>query len=117
MGKMDTEVQLALLDSFVDPIVFVDDQHIIRYMNPAAKENFVKPGNLDMVGNSIFRYHNNKSNEVILEIFDSFRNGENERFLYVEKTKKVFMRAVRDKQGNLIGYYDLFYILLKLKCQ
>ncbi|MHB1418398.1 MAG: PAS domain-containing protein [Bacillota bacterium] len=105
---MKMEVLLALLDSFVDPIVFVDNQHIIRYINSAAMEKYGDPGKDDLVGNSILQYHKNKSNDIILEIFESFQNGENERFLYVEETNKVFMRAVRDKQGNLIGYYERY---------
>jgi DUF438 domain-containing protein len=106
---MKPEVQLALLDSIVDPIVFVDDQHIIRYINPSAKEKYGKRGTPDLVGNSIFLYHNEKSNEIILEIFESFRNGEEERFLVVNQTsQKVFMRAVRDEQGNVIGYYERY---------
>jgi PAS domain S-box-containing protein len=106
---MKPEVLLALLDSIVDPIVFVDDQHIIRYINPAASEKYGKRGTPDLVGNSIFIFHNEKSNEIILEMFESFRNGEEERFLVVNQTnQKVFMRAVRDKHGSLIGYYERY---------
>ncbi len=106
---MKPEVLLALLDSIVDPIVFVDDQHIIRYINQAAKEKYGKRGTPDLVGNSLLLYHNDKSNKIILEIFESLRNGAEEQLLVVNNTnQKVFMRAVRDKQGKLIGYYERY---------
>ena len=38
------------------------------------------------------------------------QNGEEERYLSVNPTinKKVFMRTVKDQNGQLIGYYERF---------
>ena len=107
--KMNGEFLLGLLDSIVDPIVFVDTHHVIRYINKAAKEKYGKRGYVDLVGSSIFKYHSERSNVILLEIYENFQNGDDEKFLLVNKTdQKVFMRAVRDKEGNLIGYYERY---------
>jgi hypothetical protein len=34
--------------------------------------------------------------------------GEVEKVIADDETMRVFMRAVRDKRGNLIGYFERF---------
>lgn len=106
---MNEELLIALLNSLVDPIVFVDTRHVICYINNAAKEKYGKRGHMDLVGSSIFKYHTESSNKILMEIYESFQHGVDEKFLLVNKeNKKVFMRSVRDKEGNLIGYYERY---------
>jgi DUF438 domain-containing protein len=106
---MDAQIYTAILENLVEPIVFVDMSHVIRYMNKAAIEKYQKHGGGDLVGKSIFDCHNERSKEMILEIADSFIKGEEERFLTVNKAnQKVFMRAVRNDSGDLIGYYERY---------
>ncbi|MFZ7120035.1 MAG: PAS domain-containing protein [Eubacteriaceae bacterium] len=98
-----------ILESIPDPIVFVDTNHKIKYMNKAAFLKYAKRGGSELVGKSIFDCHNEKSNKIILEIYDSFIKGEDERFLTQNKEgKNVFMRVVRDKEGNVVGYYERY---------
>lgn len=41
---MVNDVMKCILDSLVEPIVFIDTDHIIRYMNPAACVQLQKYG-------------------------------------------------------------------------
>jgi DUF438 domain-containing protein len=102
------EMQGALLDSMVDEIVYVNTDHIIEYMNKAALKRYAKRPTAQ-VGKSIFECHNEKSRLTILEIFDALMKGEEERFIIVNRfDKRVIMRAVRDENGKLLGYYERF---------
>ena len=49
--EMTNYVLLAILDAYVYEIVFVDRNHIVRYMNKTAKERY---GNRVIIGNSLF---------------------------------------------------------------
>lgn len=106
---MNQEMLTALLDSIIDPIVFVDTEHVIRYINKKARENYCKKGTDNMVGNSLFIYHTERSKKIILDIFESFKKGLDEKYLTInDDNKKAYMRAVRDNNGNLLGYYERF---------
>jgi len=105
---MDERLQLleCLMDNLKDPFVFVDAEHIIQYMNRGAVDHY--RGKPAQVGKSIFACHNEDSKRIILDVFESFRKGENERMIVDDERQRVYMRAVRDKEGNLLGYFERF---------
>ncbi len=108
---MNHNVLLAILDSMPDPVVFVDTGHIIRYLNKAAAAQYQKPDHPDLLGRSIFDCHNKQSRQIILDIFKSFMDGADERFLSINKSnQKVYMRAVRNNAGEVIGYYERYEV-------
>ena len=96
----------CLMDSLKDPFVFADTQHVIQYMNRTAIDHY--KGKPAEVGRSIFDCHNEKSKQIILDVFESFQNGENEKMITDNQKYRIFMRAVRDKEGKLIGYYERY---------
>ena len=102
----ETELHLALLDSLKQPFVFVDTGHVIRYMNRPAIERYRdRPA---QVGRSIFDCHNEASNRKIVEVFGRLQQGLDEEIITDNQDHRVYMRAVRDRDGNLIGYYERF---------
>jgi DUF438 domain-containing protein len=106
---IDREVRLDhLLDSLKDAFVFCDLDHVIRYMNRAAFARYA--GRPAAVGRSIFDCHNDQSNEMILAIVKRFRSGEDEVFLTDRRGERIFMRAVRDEAGALVGYYERYEV-------
>jgi len=110
---IDNIIQFAILESIVEPIVFVDTAHIIRYMNPAAIESYQKRGYEDLVDKSLFDCHNERSKQIIIDTVKEFQSGVNEKFLLVNKeNKRVIMRAVRNADGKLIGYYERFELIV-----
>lgn len=100
------ELLRSFIDSLKHPFVFADTEHIIRYMNKVALERY--KGKPAEVGRSIFDCHNQNSKRIILEVFERLKQGEDERIITDNESNRIFMRAVRDKQGNLIGYYERF---------
>ena len=101
-----TDLMSAFLDSLKDPFVFVDTQHVIRYMNRVARERY--KGRPAEVGRSIFACHNEDSNKTILEVFSRLKQGLDEEIITDNEGWRIFMRAVRDRDGNLLGYYERY---------
>lgn len=102
----EEELYSAFLDSLNQPFVFVDTEHVIRYMNKPAVERY--KGRPAEVGRSIFDCHNENSNRIIREVFEALKQGEDERIITDSEEYRIYMRAVRDKDGNLIGYYERY---------
>ena len=68
----------SVLEQDRAPIVICDLEHTIVYMNPVAIERYHK----DLTGRNLKTCHNEKEN------------------------KDVYMVALRDDDGALIGYYE-----------
>jgi DUF438 domain-containing protein len=106
---IDSDVRLDyLLDSLKDAFVFCDLDHVIRYMNRAAFVRYA--GRPAAVGRSIFDCHNDQSSAMIVSIVDRFVGSEDEVFLTDRKGERIFMRAVRDEAGALVGYYERYEV-------
>ena len=103
---IDKALMADILNSFKDPLVFVDTQHIIRYMNTAAIQHYNEGANL--LNRSVFTCHNNQSKEMIRSVFSAFQAGEVERLITDDEKHRIYMRAVRDEGGQLIGYYERY---------
>jgi DUF438 domain-containing protein len=103
---INLEVREAILDSLKDPLVFVDTNHTIQYMNEAAIRHYEEGVNL--IGRPIFECHNEQSNRIIVEIFSDFENGTEERLITDNEKHRIYMRAVRDIDGQLLGYYERY---------
>jgi DUF438 domain-containing protein len=104
---MDKEKILSLiLDSWNKPVVFVDTNHIIRYMNLPAKKHYSKWG--DAIGKSIFDCHNENSCKIIKDVFVKLQDGSEEVLFTDNEKHRVYMRSVRGENGELIGYYERY---------
>ena len=95
-----------IFNSWNKPIVFVDADHTIRYMNAPAKIHYAKWG--DVIGKSIFHCHNEKSARRIKEAFAELENGQDEVLLVNSEKHRVYMRGIRDEHGCLIGYCERY---------
>lgn len=100
----------SLIDQDTNPIVLCDTAHVIRYMNPAAVETYGKYGGKALLGKSVMDCHKPASREAIQKVLTWFAADKaNNRVhtMYVENEKlDVYMVALRDDTGNLIGYYE-----------
>jgi PAS domain S-box-containing protein len=106
----DLSLYEAILDSIHHRIVFVDNDHIIRYLNQAAKNWFYqKRSYADLVGKCLFDCHQPASREKLLGLYHRLEQGENEVFVKVTpENEKASMVAVRDPAGHLLGYFERF---------
>jgi len=103
---MDGRMLNLILDSWNKPIVFVDADHMIRYMNKTAKRHYSKWGNV--IGKSIYDCHNQSSKEIMVSAFNDLRGGEREVLIVDSKKHRVYMRGVKDEEGRLIGYCERY---------
>ena len=100
----------ALFKSIIDaddaPVVICDADSTMVYMNPAA----VKRYHTDLTGKSIFDCHNAASKEKILSVLRLFESDVTVNKVYTfrndRENKDVYMVALRDGGGKLIGYYE-----------
>lgn len=99
------------LDSLKNPFLFADTNHIIVYMNKAAAAHY-KEGR-KLMGTNVLDCHNEISRKMMLEIFAAMKQGEEERLITDDEKHRIFMRAVRDDRGRLLGYYERYEPPLK----
>jgi DUF438 domain-containing protein len=96
----------ALLNSLKNPIIFCDTHHIIRYMNKSAVTHYSEGQTL--LGTNVLQCHNADSRKMMLEIFAEMQNGLEERLITDNAKYRIYMRAIRDEDGTLIGYYERY---------
>ncbi len=104
-----TQVTLlsAILDSLKDPILFADTGHVTRYMNKAAIAHY--RGGEGLIGRSLLECHNEHSQKRIKEILLAMQeDGLEEELIIDDDRRRVYMRAVRDQHGELLGYYERY---------
>jgi len=104
-----------ILDAHPYPIVFVDGDHIIRYMNKMAEYHYYSErGYSDLIGKSIFECHNSQSEEKIRGAIEKLKNHGNEIFLGISvKNQRIYINPVRDENGKFIGYFERFELNLQ----
>lgn len=91
-------------------VVLCDLEHTIVYMNPSAKKRYAKSGGGELVGKSVMGCHNEKSCEIIEKVVAWFAESRDNNMIYTYRNEKenkdVYMVALRDEAGELIGYYE-----------
>ncbi len=105
---IDLKTIAAIADSLTTPITFVDVDHIIRYMNAAAVAQYAKRGGEALIGTSVMDCHNEQSQATIRKILGEMQSGLDERLISDTPQRRIYMRAVRDFDGSLLGYYERF---------
>ena len=104
------ELFKSIIDQDTAPIVVCDIMHTIVYMNPAAIETYSERGGAGIIGLKIFDCHTGKSNEIIRNVVDWFAADKNHNMVHTfynnRQNKDVYMVALRDDDGGLIGYYE-----------
>jgi PAS domain-containing protein len=103
---VDETILRAILDSLKDPILYADTDHVTRYMNKAAIAHY--EGGEELIGRSLMECHNERSQGIMLETLAAMQAGEEERLITDEEDRRVYMRAVRDPEGRLLGYYERY---------
>lgn len=92
------------------PVVICNLEHEIIYMNPAAIARYKKNGGKKLVGASLLNCHKEKSQDIIKKVVAWFAESRENNMMYTFRNKKenkdVYMVALRDENGGLIGYYE-----------
>jgi PAS domain-containing protein len=103
---MATDLLAAILDSLRDPVLVADPAHVICYMNRAAVAHYQQGASL--LGTSLLACHNAESQRVIHEVWEAMHHGLEERLITGNHKVRIFMRAVRGPEGDLLGYYERY---------
>lgn len=100
----------SIIDQDGCAVVICNLQHEILYMNPSAKARYAKSGGAQLVGKSLMGCHNEKSCEKIEKVIQWFEKDADNNIVYTfrneKENKDVYMVALRDDDGKLIGYYE-----------
>ncbi len=107
-GKIqaDGDLTAALLDSMKAPMLFADTDHMVRYLNRAAVEYYDRGE--ELLGTDLLECHNSQSQVLMKEILAAMQEGEEERLITDNSKHRIYMRAVRDREGRLLGYYERY---------
>lgn len=97
----------SVLEQDRSAVVLCDLTHTVIYMNPAAVARY---GGAPGVGKSILDCHPPQANEMIFKVVEWFQADKSHNLIYTyrndKENKDVYMVALRDDAGVLIGYYE-----------
>lgn len=100
----------SVIDQDTASVVLCDLTHTIIYMNPAAVADYHKYGGAALLGRSLMNCHAPQSRETIQKVVDWFAADGSHNIVYTYHNDKhnydVYMVALRDGSGKLIGYYE-----------
>ena len=104
---MNVDVFLkSVLDTDTAPVVICDLEHTVVYMNPASIARY----HTDLTGKSIKACHNAESGAKIDRVVAWFAESKDNNIVFTSRNDKenkdVYMVALRDEGGTLIGYYE-----------
>lgn len=105
-----TQFFKSVLDQDISPIVICDSRHTILYMNSAAIKRYAGFGGEKLIGKNLMNCHNPQSKARIEQVLSWFGEDSSHNRIYTsyneKENKDVYMVALRDAQGELIGYYE-----------
>ena len=103
---IDVTLMAAILDSLTEPLLFAGTDHTIRYMNKKAIA-FYEQG-AALLGRSLLDCHSERSRQEMVEILAAMHAGEEERLITDDEEHRIYMRAVRAPNGQVLGYYERY---------
>ena len=96
----------SILEQDKAPIVVCDMESTVVYMNPSAIARYKR----DLTGKNLKSCHPACANEKIDRVLQWFSKDRNNNIVYTfrneKENKDVYMVALRDDDGTLIGYYE-----------
>ena len=100
----------SVLDQDTSPVVLCDLDHKIIYMNKSADEHYSKYGGHSLVGKNLLNSHTPQAKDKIVRTLEWFAKSKSHNIIYEfrndEENKDVYTVALRDDDGELIGYYE-----------
>lgn len=100
----------SIIEQDREHVVICDLNHTILYMNPSAIRDYAKYGGASLLGRSLMNCHNPQSVAAIQKVVDWFAADKSHNLIFTYHDEKhdrdVYMVALRDDNGTLIGYYE-----------
>lgn len=107
----NAELLESILNAYPYPIVFVDNDYKIRFMNKNAQYHYYQErGYANLIGHSIFDCHDSeKSVERIKAAYEGIKRNGKEVFIGVSaRNLRIYMQGVRNSKGEWIGFFERF---------
>ena len=105
-NSMLFELFKSVIDQDGAPVVICDLDLVIVYMNPAS----VRMYRGDLTGKSLRQCHNQHSNARIDAVIEYFSKSTDNNVVYTSRddreNKDIYMVALRNSDGVLIGFYE-----------
>ena len=102
----ESELQSAILNSLKNPLLVGDLNHTVIYMNSAAEKYYSQGA--ELMGTNLLDCHNPQSQQMMIEILAAMHEGLEEQLITDNEKHRIYMRAVRDADGRLLGYYERY---------
>lgn len=100
----------SVIEQDLCAVVICNLEHEIIYMNPAAIARYAKSGGAKLLGSNLLNCHNARSAKQIQDVIAWFGESAEHNRIYTsyneKENKDVYMVALRDETGALIGYYE-----------
>jgi len=61
-----------------------------------------------LLQSNLLKCHNEESQKMMIDILSEMKNRLDEKLITDNEKHRIFMRAVRDKKGNLLGYFERY---------
>lgn len=98
------EILINIVDGMEKRLIFVDEYHIIRYLNKSAKEHYKKKGYKNLIGTSVFKFHNEAINEKIKMCIRVLSSNKTLVKVTIGETD-IFPVWIKEK---FVGYYEIY---------
>ena len=114
--KMSAEFSPKMFEYIVEslpmPVLFCDTGHVIRYLNKAAKYHYYEARpHPDLIGRNIQLCHKPETWDIVLKLYEQMKNEDlSEARVGTSRPEgyRIYMTAVRDENGELVGYLQRF---------
>ena len=105
-----TQLYKSVLEQDRAPVVLCGLDHTVLYMNPVAIARYASAGGAALLGRSLMECHGPATQDRIEEVVAWFAESTDNNVIYEsrndEEDKDVYMVALRDEDGTLVGYYE-----------
>ena len=100
----------SVVDNDTDAVVVCDLSHTMIYLNPAAVKRYEKRGGAALVRKSVLDCHNEHSCRMIERVIEWYQKDASHNVVFLgfqeKRGEDLYMIALRDENGKLIGYYE-----------
>jgi len=100
-----------LLDNYPYRIVYVDTDHVIRYMNKHAIQFFsIERGLGNMIGRPLFDCHPPQAQQKLIELAENAKTDHRSVFIGLRNNGELraYFNPVYDENDCFIGYFERY---------
>ena len=100
-----------LIDTKPTPVVICDLEYRIVFMNTCAKERYRRANGEDIVGKKLHAFVDIETLSKIDMVVEWFKESKDNNKVFTQHTESntdVYFIAIRDLDGELIGFTDIF---------